>query len=166
MIIKHRSQQRLQGVITLEKERRCSACRVVFKSKRGLFNHQTRSKSSNPGCYRTGLNRRRSEWTKGHLLNNKNVSVKGSFFTKHTRGKPITKEEKTLCLNYYQSRLDKGRDHGHAVSKTAKIFGFSHRAISRIVKEKNKTGTVKDNNRKYRKSKTAFEKLSEEQVDR
>ena len=92
--------------------------------------------------------------------------MKGSFFTKHTRGKPITKEEKTLCLNYYQSRLDKGRDHGHAVSKTAKILGFSHRAISRIVKEKKKTGTVKDNNRKYRKSKTAFEKLSEEQVDR
>ena len=114
----------------------------------------------------------RAEWAKGHLSNqsywNKKVvkNMNESYFVKHTRGKPITKEEKQMCLNIYQKYVDEGRDHGHAVSKTAVMSGISKRAIEKIVKERSASGTVVDNNRKFRNTKTAFEKLSEEQTKR
>ena len=114
----------------------------------------------------------RSEWTKGHLLHQsywtkKYVSkVNESVAVKHTRGKPITKEEKQLCLNVFQSYLDDGRDYSHAVCKTALRTKFPQIAIAKMVKEKTSTGTVKDNNRKFRSSQTMFEKLSESQIKR
>ena len=62
MLVKHRSQQRLQGVITPIKDRKCSACRQEFKSKGGLISHQSRT--TNPLCRRAGKIRMGSEWAK------------------------------------------------------------------------------------------------------
>ena len=168
--VKHRTQQRMGLVEIPEKERKCVACKVVFKSKSGLFSHQTRK--SNPKCHRAGIHRMRADWVKGKLLHQrswqkKKVSrpINQSVFEIHSRGKSITKEEKQICLNIYQHFLDKGRDQNSAILKAAKVSGISRRSMDKIVKEKEGSGLVTDNKAKFRTTKTMFEKLNEEQVN-
>ena len=102
MLVKHRNQQRLQGVITPIKDRKCSACRQEFKSKGGLISHQSRT--TNPLCRRAGKIRMGSEWAKkakNRFWEKKKVfQLKDSLFSKHSRGKPISKEEKKILCNF------------------------------------------------------------------
>ena len=89
MLVKHRSQQRLQGVVTPVKDRKCAACKQDFKSKGGLKSHQSRS--TNPLCQRAGKIRMGSEWAKrakNRFWEKKKVfNLKNSLFEKHSRGK-------------------------------------------------------------------------------
>ena len=166
MFVKHRSQQRIGLEVTVpEIERKCKECNQVFKSKSGLRSHQTRK--SNPACHRAGTIRKKTEWFKEKALQKKRkvVSTQQSMFQKHKKGAPISKEEKQICLNIYQSFLDKGLDNDKAVKKTVKCTGISRRSMDKIVKEKTTTGTLMDNHSKYHNTKTAFEKLSEEQIN-
>ena len=145
MLVKHRNQQRLQGVITPIKDRKCSACRQEFKSKGGLISHQSRT--TNPLCRRAGKIRMGSEWAKkakNRFWEKKKVfQLKDSLFSKHSRGKPITKEEKKILCNVFQSFYDEnGHNKDRAIKKTSKVCGFSVRAIAQIVKERAVSGTV------------------------
>ena len=145
MLVKHRNQQRLQGVITPVKDRRCPACKQDFKSKGGLRSHQSRS--TNPLCQRAGKIRMGSEWAKKaknrFWEKKKMFLLKDSLFSKHSRGKAISKEEKLILCNVFQSFYD---DNGHnrerAIVKTSKVCGFPKKTIAKIVKERAVSGTV------------------------
>ena len=84
MLVKHRNQQRLQGVFTPIKDRKCSACRQEFKSKGGLISHQSRT--TNPLCRRAGKIRMGSEWAKKaknrFWEKKESVSIEGQFIFK------------------------------------------------------------------------------------
>ena len=88
------------------------------------------------------------------------------MFVKHPRGKPISKDKKEVCLNIFQYYIDKGREKLHAMKKASKIGGISLNSMKKIVNEKLATGSVRDNNRKFRNKKNMFEKLSEQQKNR
>ena len=60
----HRSMQRhcATGSQVPIRLRTCPNCQIVFKSKTGLFQHQSRKK--NVGCFRAGILRLRHNWIK------------------------------------------------------------------------------------------------------
>ena len=60
----HRSMQRhgATGSQVPIRLRTCPNCQIVFKSKTGLFQHQSRKK--NVGCFRAGILRLRHTWIK------------------------------------------------------------------------------------------------------
>ena len=113
MFVKHRPQQRMGLVEIPEKERKCIACKVVFKSKSGLFSHQARK--SNPKCHRAGIHRMRADWVKGKLLHQnswqlkKKVSrpVKFEFLFECKRGCVICK---LSCAIWARPTFDLGKN--------------------------------------------------------
>ena len=112
MVVVHRKQQKHGVGITIHpRERTCSACKQVFKSKQGLKNHQSRV--SSPGCYRAGILRVRAEYVNERISygSSKKGLITGhdSVYLKHET-KPFTTESKQICLNVYQKLRDKGID--------------------------------------------------------
>ena len=94
MVVVHRKEQRHGTGITVQspKERTCTNCKEIFKSRLGLKNHQARK--SNPGCHRAGILRMRAEYVKerslaygsfkkGLIIGHKSVFVKHGFVFKH-----------------------------------------------------------------------------------
>ena len=95
-----------------------------------------------------------SEWAKkakNRFWEKKKVfQLKDSLFSKHSRGKPISKEEKKILCNVFQSFYDEnGHNKDRAIKKTSKVCGFSVRAIAQIVKERAVSGTVIGNVQLY-----------------
>ena len=110
VFVVHRKQQKYGSAITVHpKERTCSACKEIFKSKSGLKNHQTRI--SNPRCHRAGIFRKRAQyvkerksftsWKKGLIISHESVY-------RNPKPKAFTAESKQICLNVYQMIRNKG----------------------------------------------------------
>ena len=166
----HRPMQRhgLGNAIPI-KSRTCTQCQEIFKSQQGLRNHQSRK--SNTACFRTGYLSKRKDWINGRLLhqkswrNKKIQHVHRSVFEKHTTGKPFSKEVKQVCLNVFDYLLKGGTDKSLAIVKAAKMCGISQRSMGSFLKEK-LCGELCDNNPKFKKYSTIYEKLSLVQIDR
>ena len=112
---KHRGMQKQpSGLDVPILDRTCQYCKDVFRSKQGLKNHQSRR--NNPGCYRTGVHERRTDWVKKKTLRKNSVKKTripiqrqlDSLFEKHKSGTPFTKEVKKTCINAYQRFIDDG----------------------------------------------------------
>ena len=108
MAIIHRKQQNHGvGVTAHPKERTCSGCKEIFKSKLGLKSHQSRV--SNPRCHRAGILRIRANY-----VTERNVSWKQGLITGHNsvyvmpNSKGFAPQSKQICLNVYQKIRDKG----------------------------------------------------------
>ena len=83
------------------------------------------------------------ESQKSILGKKKLFQLKDSLFSNYSRGKPISKEEKKILCNVFQSFYDEnGHNKDRAIKKTSKVCGFSVRAIAQIVKERAVSGTV------------------------
>ena len=110
MVVVHRKQQKYgPGATANPKERTCSACKEIFKSKLGLKNHHSRV--SSPGCHRAGILRKRAEYVNERKSSG---STKKGLITGHEsvyqkpKNKAFTAELKQICLNVYQKLRDKG----------------------------------------------------------
>ena len=90
------AQGEFRGLDQVLEDRKCSACRQEFKSKGGLISHQSRT--TNPLCRRAGkirMGSERGKKAKNRFWEKKKVfQLKDSLFSKHSRGKAISKEEK------------------------------------------------------------------------
>ena len=88
------------------RQRTCPACQVIFKSKLGLLQHQSRK--TNVLCFRAGRKNLRYEWQRKKMdfhstWKKKTVNdVHNSVSEEYRRGKAIRKEVKQTCLNVYQ----------------------------------------------------------------
>ena len=106
-MVKHRAMQRhgTESDVPI-RQRTCPKCEIVFKSKIGLMQHQSRK--SNVLCYRAGIHRLRYEWKRKQMdyhntWRKKHVhDVHTSVFEEWKRGKAFSKEIKQNCLNFYQ----------------------------------------------------------------
>ena len=91
---------------TLLFDRKCLTCGQVFSSPQGLKNHQTMT--SNPGCKRTGQNRKRAKQIQDKLLHQESFQHRRipkdhpSVFEQHIKGVPFCKDVKQKSLNLYQ----------------------------------------------------------------
>ena len=111
MAIVHRKQQSHGvGVTVHPKERTCSGCKEIFKSKLGLKSHQSRA--SNPRCHRSGILRIRAEYVNERSLHG--FCIKKGLITGHKsvylkpKSAGFTAESKQICLNVYQKLREKG----------------------------------------------------------